>query len=137
MVSREVLRFLAAGTLAAGVNWAAGIALMRVVPFETAVVLAYLIGMAAGFTLYKLYVFPPTERPILAQLQGFAAVNLGGLIIVWIVAVALRRWIVPETILPGVPGAPVAHGLAIGVSCLTSYVGHRRITFRPGQVRTA
>lgn len=133
MVSREVLRFLAAGTLAAGANWAAGIALMRVMPFEAAVALAYLIGMAAGFALYKLFVFPPTDRPLLARLGGFAAVNLGGLVLVWVVAVALRRWIMPEMLFGVVPGAPVAHGLAIGVSCVTSYVGHRRVTFRPAQ----
>src|SRR4051812_6970483 len=86
LMNREVLRFLVAGTAAAGINWAAGMALARAMPFEATIVLAYLIGMASGFTLYKLFVFPPTDRPLLAQVQGFAAVNLGGIVLVWVVA---------------------------------------------------
>jgi energy-coupling factor transport system substrate-specific component len=133
LMNREVLRFLVAGTAAAGINWAAGMALARAMPFEAAIVLAYLIGMASGFTLNKLFVFPPTDRPLLAQVQGFAAVNLGGIVLVWVVAVALRRWIMPDMLFGLVPGGPIAHGLAIGVSCVTSYVGHRRVTFRPAE----
>jgi len=133
LMNREVLRFLVAGTAAAGVNWAAGMALARAMPFEAAIVLAYLIGMASGFTLYKLFVFPPTSRPLAAQVQDFVAVNLGGIVLVWVVAVALRRWIMPDMLFGLVPGGPIAHGLAIGVSCVTSYIGHRRVTFRPAE----
>lgn len=132
-MSRELARFLATGTLAAAINWFAGIGLVRLVPFEIAIVVAYLIGMLAGFTLYKAFVFPPTDRPLSAQIVGFIEVNLVGIVLVWLVAMGLRA-IFPTQLFGLIPGAPVAHGLAIGVSCVTSYIGHRLVTFRPSQV---
>lgn len=132
-MSREVYRFLGAGTLAAAINWVAGLGLARLIPFETAIVFAYLIGMVAGFTLYKAFVFPPTERPLWAQIKGFVEVNLVGMVLVWLVAMGLRAMF-PVQLFGMVPGAAAAHGLAIGVSCVTSYIGHRLVTFRPSQV---
>jgi len=60
-------------------------------------------------------------------------VNLGGIVLVWVAAVVLRRWIMPETLFGILPSGPIAHGLAIGVSCVTSYIGHHRVTFRPAE----
>lgn len=56
------IRFIAAGTLAAGVNWAARFPLNTLMPFFAAVLCAAAIGMVVGFLLYRSCVFTGSQR---------------------------------------------------------------------------
>jgi len=126
---RELRRFLVVGTLAAAVNWGARFPLSAVMPFEYAVVGAYLIGMVAGYFLYRRYVFPQNAAPTFVQARNFVFVNLFGIALVAALAPLLSHRLLPAIIGPGDLAEAVGHGLAIGTSAATSFVGHKFVTF--------
>jgi energy-coupling factor transport system substrate-specific component len=122
------VRFLLAGGTAAFVNWASRIALSLAVPFETAVILAYGIGMAVGFTLYRSFVFVGSDLPMRQQVVRFLGVNAIGATVVFFVAKALL-WAALGAGLPQALAEAVAHGLAIGVGAVINFAGHKLFTF--------
>ncbi len=128
-LTAEATRFLVCGGLAAFVNWAARIALSLALPFEAAVILAYLIGMTAGFLLYRGIVWRERAGSLRDQLLGFVAVNAASAVVVFGASLALRKGLV----LAGLPlslAEALAHGAAIGIGAIANFVGHRSITFR-------
>lgn len=123
------VRFLIAGTAAAGINWLAGFPLAAVLPFWAAVSLATAIGMVFGFFAYKHFVFPGSARSTARQVRDFVAVNLFGALATVLAATALRDappW--PEEWLFVV--TPLAHGFGIAAGAVINYLGHSRLTFR-------
>lgn len=125
----QVVRFLLLGGLAAAVNWLIRFPLSAVMPFEAAVLVAYVIGMSVGFTLYRRYVFPGSTRPIIEQTLTFLGVNLVGAVVVMVIANALLGLLAPL----GWPDFIVeggAHGVAIGIGAVVNFFGHKLITFR-------
>jgi energy-coupling factor transport system substrate-specific component len=126
---KRIGRFLLAGGFAAFVNWAARFPLNEVMPFGAAVLVAYAVGMAVGFTLYRVFVFEARDGRAGDQLWKFLLVNLVGAVEVWALAMASVHWLAPaigwtEWV------EPVSHAAAIGIGAATSYVGHRLLTFR-------
>lgn len=126
---RRIGRFLIAGGFAALINWAARFPLNEVMPFGAAVICAYAIGMVVGFFLYRFFVFEARAGSARDQLWKFIVVNLVGAVEVWLIAIGLVHWFAPAI------GwttwvEPVAHAVAIGVGAVTSYVGHKLLTFR-------
>lgn len=125
----QVVRFLLLGGLAAAINWLVRFPLALVLPFNIAVVVAYVIGMSAGFTLYRTYVFPGSARPILQQTLIFVAVNLVGAVVVLGLAILFLNlqagldW--PLFIREG-----LAHGFAIAIGAVINFIGHKTLTFR-------
>lgn len=125
----QVVRFLLLGGLAAAVNWLIRFPLSAMMPFEAAVLVAYVIGMSVGFTLYRRYVFPGSTRPIIEQTLTFLGVNLVGAVVVMVIANALLGLLAPL----GWPDFIVeggAHGVAIGIGAVVNFFGHKLITFR-------
>jgi energy-coupling factor transport system substrate-specific component len=124
----QVARFLLLGGLAAAINWVARFPLSLVMPFEAAILVAYAIGMTAGFTLYRAYVFPGSQRPLAQQTMIFLAVNLAGAVIVLGVATGLLAALsgIP---MPAVAREGFAHGFAIGVGAVFNFFGHKLLTF--------
>lgn len=125
----QVVRFLLLGGLAAAVNWLIRFPLSAMMPFEAAVLVAYVIGMSVGFTLYRHYVFPGSTRPIIEQTLTFLGVNLVGAVVVMVIANALLGLLAPL----GWPDFVVeggAHGVAIGIGAVVNFFGHKLITFR-------
>jgi putative flippase GtrA len=103
-------------------------------PLPAAVVVAYAIGMSVGFTLYRRYVFPGSDRPIAQQTLIFIAVNLLGAVVVLAVTLALlalqQPFGYPLWIKEG-----LSHGLAIGVGAVINFIGHKTLTFSLGSSR--
>jgi putative flippase GtrA len=126
----QFLRFLALGGLAAGVNWLSRFPLQRVMTFAQAVALAYVIGMVVAFVLFRLYVFPASPQPLNRQIRFFVLVNIAGIVQVWAVSMALVYYLFPAIGFVGALSEPVGHGIAIGVPTISSYFGHRYLTFR-------
>jgi energy-coupling factor transport system substrate-specific component len=124
----QVARFLLLGGLAAAINWVARFPLSLVMPFEAAIIVAYLIGMTAGFTLYRAYVFPGSQRPLAQQTVIFLAVNLAGAVIVLGVATGLLAALSGIS-MPMVAREGLAHGFAIGVGAVFNFFGHKLLTF--------
>lgn len=125
----QVVRFLLLGGLAAAINWVARFPLSLFLPFSAAVLVAYFIGMTSGFLLYRSYVFPGSDRPILQQTTMFLGVNLVGAGVVMVAANALL-WGFSHTLWPEAVREALAHGLAIGIGSVGNYFGHKLLTFR-------
>lgn len=120
--------FLVCGTLAATINWLARIALSPWMSFELAVIIAYGIGMVAGFILYKRHVWPEAATSLARQMTGFIAVNAISGVIVVAIAVGLAELASYFAVRSAVIEA-VAHGTAIAIGAIANYLGHGSITF--------
>lgn len=127
----EVVRFLIAGGSAAAINWLARIGLSLVLPFEAALLVAYAIGMAAGFWLYRLFVFRGAGGGSLrSQLALFLGVNAVGAVVVLAVSAAVIAAL--HALLPGLAlsvAEALGHGVGIAVGAVANYLGHRLVTF--------
>ncbi len=129
-----VLRYLALGGLAAGVNWGSRFAWGVVLPFWAAVIAAYATGMVVAFLLFRTFVFPGSIRPLHEQVRNFVLVNLLGLAQTWALSLLLVHWLLPRIGWTFQPEA-AAHAAAIVAPTLTSWFGHRYLTF--GAARSA
>ncbi len=121
--------FLVTGGIAAGVNIVTRILLQRFVSYEAAVGLAYLVGMVTAFILARAFVFKPVGGGSHGQLLRVAMVNGVAFAQVWIVSVGLA-----EVIFPAIGfswrGKTVAHVIGVLSPVVTSYVLHKRFSFR-------
>lgn len=132
--ARQFWAFLLVGGLAAVVNWFSRIMISaQGVPFEVAVVIAYLLGMITAYLLSRMFVFEKTGRSLANEITRFTLVNMVALVVVWVVSVSLEAWILPAAGWTWRP-AEVAHGVGVLSPVLTSYLGHRYFTF--GQTRS-
>lgn len=123
------LRFLVTGGLAAGVNILSRHLLSFWLPFEAAIVVAYLIAMTTAYLLARALVFPPSGRTRQSEYVRFALVNLAALVQVWIVSVGLADWLLPS-VGWGYRPELVAHTVGVLSPAVTSYYGHKAYTFR-------
>lgn len=127
----QFARFLALGGCAAAVNWLSRFPLERIMTFPAAVAVAYMIGMVVAFTLFRRYVFPVSPQPLDRQVKFFVLVNLAGIVQVWGVSMGLVYYLFPAIGFIGPLAEPLGHGIAIGVPTVSSYFGHRFLTFKP------
>ncbi|WP_246018369.1 GtrA family protein [Pelagibacterium montanilacus] len=132
----QIVRFLLLGGLAAAINWVARFPLSMAMPFPAAVFVAYMIGMSAGFVLYRRYVFPGSHLPIGTQIGLFLGVNAVGAVVVMGCALALLHGVLPAIGWTSYPEA-IAHGLAIGIGAVVNFIGHKFLTFRVRRSSTA
>lgn len=132
--AREFWVFLLVGGLAAAVNWLSRIVLSaQGMSFEVAVVVAYVVGMATAYVLSRVFVFDKSGRSVSSEIWRFTLVNLVAVVVVFVVSVALERWVLPMIGWTWRP-AEVAHGIGVLSPVVTSYLGHRHFTF--GQTRS-
>jgi putative flippase GtrA len=121
-------RFVLAGGLAALANMGSRILFNRLVSYEPAIVLAYLVGMLTAFVLNRRFVFPGASRPIHGQALWFTLVNLVALAQTVAISLLLSRWILPKVGWTFEPQT-LAHVAGVVVPVFTSYFGHRYLTF--------
>jgi putative flippase GtrA len=132
--SKEFLRFVLVGGFAALVNFLSRIGLSEIMGFRAAVAVAYVVGMLTAFMLSKLFVFQASGRHPAHELLYFSLVNLFAAIQVWAVSVGLAEYLLPTL---GVAQwrEAIAHAIGIAIPVFTSYLGHKRISFRPSASR--
>lgn len=125
--TRSFLLFLATGGLAAAINLVTRFLLSTVLLYEIAVALAYLVGMAVAFLLFRRFVFKGGENWA-AELRRFILVNVFAFVLVWVVSVGLGRFLFP---LIGFRrhAMDVAHLIGVLCPAVSSYIGHQRYTF--------
>ena len=130
MMQSQVTRFLLAGGSAAAVNWLARIALSLFLPFMLSILLAYGLGMLAGFFLYRWFVFQRAAAPLGRQVAVFLAVNALGASVVVAATYGLEALIeaLPVRLDTRLVEA-LSHGLGIGVGAVANYLGHSTLTF--------
>lgn len=126
--SWQFIAFIIAGGIGAVVNIVSRIAFNLVMPYEVAILVAYVCGMTAAYVLNKKLVFAASGRGVTSEYMRFTLVNMVAVTQVWIVSVGLARLIFPaigfmwhdETI---------AHIIGVLVPVFTSYLGHKHFSF--------
>ncbi|WP_240231040.1 GtrA family protein [Devosia lacusdianchii] len=129
LTENQVVRFLLLGGTAAAINWIVRFPLAAIMPMPAAVVIAYMIGMSAGFGLYRKYVFPGSNRPVVEQTATFIGVNIVGAVVVLALTTLLLQ-VVASSHWPIVVQEGFAHGIAIGIGAVINFFGHKQLTFR-------
>ena len=126
---REFLRFLITGGVAALVNVVSRVGFSQLLRFELAVLLAYGVGMLTAYVLARKFVFLQSRTSVRRSFAAFALVNLFAVLQTWLVSVGLRNWLLP---LLGIVVLRdlIAHGIGVAVPVLSSYFGHKHISFR-------
>lgn len=126
---REFSLFLLTGGVAALVNVVSRIGFSTVVRFELAVLLAYGIGMLTAYVLARRFVFLNSRTSIRRSFAAFALVNLFAVLQTWLVSVGLRNWLLP---LLGIVVFRdlLAHAIGVAVPVVSSYFGHKHISFK-------
>ena len=121
--------FVATGSLAAATNLVVRYLLNFVMPFEAAVVLAYVAGMVVAFVLFQRVIFGNPETPLRRRLIRFTQVNLVGMALAWAVSTLMARLALPAM---GWTFHPfeVAHLIGVAAPTFSSYFLHRGYTFR-------
>jgi len=126
---REFLLFLITGGVAALVNVVTRVGFSELLRFELAVLLAYGVGMLTAYLLARKFVFLHSNTSVRRSFAVFALVNLFAVLQTWLVSVGLRYWLLP---LLGIVVLRdlIAHGIGVAVPVLSSYFGHKHISFR-------
>lgn len=129
MLTKQFLYFIVSGGLAAGFNWGSRFLFSRIVSFEIAISLAFLVGLLSGFLLMRFFVFDGIGKPIIPQVGKYIAVNFFALLQTLLISVFLARWVLPVA---GITEHAEALGHLVGVlvPVVTSYFGHKLLTFR-------
>jgi len=129
---REFILFLITGGIAALLNIISRIGFSRFVRFELAVLLAYVIGMLTAYALARRFVFVSSQASMRRSFAAFALVNLLAVLQTWLVSMGLRNWLLP---LLGVVMFRdlIAHAVGVIVPVVSSYFGHKHLSFRAPQ----
>jgi len=125
----NVLGYLFSGGLAAAANYGSRFLFSLWLPFELAVSAAYLVGMICGFLLMRRLAFTPSKNGVKSQVIGYVAVNALAVLQTVGISSLLVRGVLPALGLPGNHEA-IAHAIGVAVPVITSYFGHRHLTFR-------
>jgi putative flippase GtrA len=127
----QFLGFVIAGGVAALANFGSRILLSEFLNYPTAILVAFLVGLATGFCLMRGHVFGASGRPLGHEIALFVMVNVLAVAQTLIVSLVLAYWVLPWF---GVVAhaETVAHLVGVAVPLFTSYVAHKHWTFRPG-----
>ncbi|KAF1699350.1 hypothetical protein CSC62_00105 [Pseudoxanthomonas jiangsuensis] len=129
MIHVQLVKFILAGGTAAAANFGSRILLSLWLPYEAAIVVAYLIGMLTAFVLNRAFVFTQVENTLGSQVSWFIAINLAAVLQTLLISLLLARVLFPAIGMEFHPET-LAHAVGVAVPVITSYLGHRRFTFR-------
>lgn len=121
--------FVVTGGFAAAVNIATRWCFTFITSYEIAVTLAYLCGMVTAFLLMRLFVFQSNTGSARGQFVRFAMVNGVAFAQVLVVSVVLARLLFPAIGFT-YQAETVAHVIGVISPIATSYVMHKRFSFR-------
>lgn len=128
-MSRRFVKFLFAGGIAAVANFGSRIGLSHWIAYVPAIIVAYVIGMITAFVLNRMFVFDTATNSLRNQALWFTVVNLAAVLQTLVISVALADYIFPAMRLMA-QRETIAHGIGVMVPAITSYVGHKYLSFR-------
>ncbi len=128
-MSRQFVIFLVTGGVAAAVNFGSRILYNQWVNFSVAVVLAYLTGMVTAFVLARHFVFTESNQSMQRSALWFVVVNIVAVMQTWVISMLLAYYVLPRMDLTQfIP--EIAHAVGVVVPVFTSYLGHKRFSFK-------
>ena len=125
----QFARYLLAGGLAALANYGSRFLFSEWVPFELAVVSAFVVGLSTGFVLMRCFAFRDSATPVEVQVFWYIAINLLALAQTVVISSVLLHIVLPAL---GVHhhAEAIAHATGIVTPLVSSYFGHKLLTFR-------
>ncbi len=126
---KQFIRFLFVGGIAAGANFGSRFLFSLWVNYEIAIILAFFVGLLTGFLLMRKLVFNAKGKALMPQIINFVAINMLALLQTLLISVALVRWLFPEWGIVEQPEA-IAHLIGVLAPVVTSYFGHKFLTFK-------
>ena len=127
-LTRQFLGFLVVGGLAALLNWSARILLSVWLPFSTAIIIAYIVGMVTAFLLNSFFVFPKSEKARHAQARDFVWINLLSFPVVWFFSLQINSWL--KTIGMVSHSEELAHAIAIPLPMFATFLIYKFFAFK-------
>jgi len=128
-MSRQFLVFLLMGGAAAAVNLGSRIVYNVWLDFSSAVILAYVTGMITAFVLAKVFVFKDSQQSIRQSAIFFILVNLVAVLQTWMISMGLAYYLLPYMGMTSLV-REISHAVGVIVPVFTSYIGHKRWSFR-------
>ena len=127
--SRQFVAFLVAGGLAAVANFGSRIVYSPWLGFSWAIVMAYATGMVTAFVLTRFFVFKQSQQPLKHSAFWFVLVNGVAVLQTWAISMLMLNYLLPAM---GVEEFTheIAHAAGVIVPVFTSYIGHKRLSFR-------
>lgn len=132
---RQFLAFLAVGGTAAAVNVGTRVLLSTSMGYAASIVLAYGAGMTVAFLLNRALVFVGAGTSVRQQIGWFVAINLFGATETLLVSLFLDRYVLTGLTMSPDRRELFAHIIGVLAPVVTSYFGHKHITFRAGRDR--
>lgn len=127
--SSQFARFLLASGFAALVNVGSRILLSNWIPYVPAILIAFCLGLMTAFALNKLFVFNTSTNRLHHQFLWFVAINLAAVAQTVVTSLITARWILPALHI-NYHNETIAHAIGVMVPAVTSYIGHKRLSFR-------
>ena len=129
VITPQFLRFLVAGGIAAVSNYGSRFIYNQWTSYEIAIILAYLTGMIVAFVLMRGHVFNANKKALAPQLVNFVLINVLAVLQTLLISVILAYWVLPAMGLIEHAEA-LAHLVGVLVPVVTSYIGHKYLTFK-------
>jgi putative flippase GtrA len=127
--SRQFLLFVAFSGFAAAVNVGSRILFQALLgKYVPAIILSYLCGMATAFILNRSFNFKSGKLNLRNQVISFSVINLLGMAQTLAISLFALKYFMP-LIQVEKYGYFFSHLLGVAAPTLTSYLGHRYITF--------
>jgi len=129
VISKRFVMFIVSGGIAAATNFLSRILFSQWLPYSLAIVLGFMVGLVVAFVLMRKLAFKETSNAAHSQVMWFLVINAFALLQTFCVSLLLARWLLP---LMGIARGTetIAHAIGVATPVLTSYVGHKRLSFR-------
>lgn len=127
--TRQFVVFLITGGTAALINFGSRFVFNQWVSFSTAIILAYITGMITAFILAKIFVFNESTQRIHHSVFFFCIVNAFAVAQTWVISMVLAYYLLPYLGMT-LYVQELAHAIGIVVPVFSSYIGHKRWSFR-------
>mgnify|MGYP000539474371 CR=1 FL=1 len=127
--SKEFFSFIFAGGIAALANFLSRIFLNNFFSFSISIFIAYCNAMLIAYFLMKLFVFKSSNTTYFKSSLYFIIINLLAVIQTLIVSLFLANFFLPSLNIQN-NIYEIAHAVGIIIPVITSYYGHKFITFK-------
>ncbi len=127
--SSQFVKFLFAGGLAAVVNVGSRIVLGQWLAYVPSILISFCLGLVTAFLLNKLFVFEQAKNRLHHQVLWFIAINLAAVAQTLAISLSVARWLLPAMDVD-FHNETIGHVLGVVVPVITSYIGHKRLSFR-------
>jgi len=134
-MTRQFALFLLIGGGAAGLHWLARVVIDVFTGYLVALVLAYAVGISAGYILNALFVFSSNRERRAREILLFTSFNLSMLPVVLGVS-----WTLSELVFPTIPltwhAREIAHAIGVITPVFANFLFHKFVTFGETSIRS-